>query len=59
MTGDGDSISERGNNHIVSKRQEYGAAVEDEKVQVLELKRNGHQLGHVGPSGSSTDGSLA
>lgn len=50
LTGDwtvpdyGDRISERGKNHIVRKRQEYGGAFEDEKVQVLELKRNGHQF---------------
>lgn len=44
VTDDGDSISERGKNHIVSKRQEYEGAFEDEKVQVLELKRNGHQF---------------
>lgn len=40
----GTTISERGKNHIVSERQEYEGAFEDEKVQVLELKRNGHQF---------------
>lgn len=44
VTDDGDSISERGKNHIVRKRQEYGGVFEDENVQVLELKRNGHQF---------------
>lgn len=53
----GQHFRKRGKSHC--KRQEYEGAFEDEKVQVLELKRNGHQLGPVGPLGSSNDGTLA